>query len=243
MKAMVLAAGLGTRLRPLTEDRPKALVAVAGRTMLELTLARLRAFGIQEVIVNVFHFAEMIVDYLEANQNFGMRIEISREEALLDTGGGLKQAAWFFNEGAADKAQPFLLHNVDIVSSFDLIHMVEFHRQHNPLATLATQQRKTSRPLLFNQQSQLCGRANLDEPARVYETALAFAGIHVLSPRIFDHLDEESAFSIITTYLRVASSGGKVIAYRDDTAYWRDLGKPENVERAAEDLQAGAVVI
>ncbi len=98
MKAMVLAAGLGTRLRPLTENRPKALVEIAGRTMLEITLSRLRAFGIQEVIVNVHHFADMIVEYLKANDNFGMRIEVSREEVLLDTGGGLKKAAWFFLE-------------------------------------------------------------------------------------------------------------------------------------------------
>ena len=95
---MVLAAGLGTRLRPLTNDRPKALVEVAGRTMLEITLVRLRDFGIRDVIVNVHHFADMVVDYLKANDNFGMRIEISREELLLDTGGGLKKAAWFFAE-------------------------------------------------------------------------------------------------------------------------------------------------
>ena len=98
MKAMILAAGLGTRLRPLTDDRPKALVEVAGRTMLEITLSRLRAFGVRDVIINVHHFADMIVEYLKANENFGMRIEVSREEVLLDTGGGLKKAAHFFLE-------------------------------------------------------------------------------------------------------------------------------------------------
>src|SRR5208337_4117599 len=102
MKAMVLAAGLGTRLRPLTDDRPKALVTVAGRTMLEIALARLRFFGVHEVIVNTHHYGEMIREYLKANGNFGMRIEISHEDELLDTGGGLKKAAWFFLEG--DKA-------------------------------------------------------------------------------------------------------------------------------------------
>ena len=107
MKAMILAAGLGTRLRPLTDDRPKALVTVAGRTLLEMTLSRLRSFGVREVIVNAHHFAEQIVDYLEANHNFGMRIEVSREEVLLDTGGGLKKAAWFFLEaGAIRHAEP-----------------------------------------------------------------------------------------------------------------------------------------
>ena len=239
---MVLAAGLGTRLRPLTDDRPKALVEVAGRTMLDLTLARLRSFGIEEVIVNVFHFADMILDYLQANENFGMRIEISREETLLDTGGGLKQAAWFFNESAADKDQPFLLHNVDILSSFDLVRMTEFHRAHHPLSTLATQSRRTSRPLLFNKERQLCGRASANQPADEHETALAFAGIHILSPRIFSQLEEDAAFSIIATYLRIAAAGEAVLAYRDDAAYWRDLGKPENVQQAAKDLRAGVIV-
>ena len=100
MKAMILAAGLGTRLRPLTDHRPKALVEVAGRTLLEITLTRLRGLGVGEVIINVHHFADMIVGYLEANRNFGIEIEISREEILLDTGGGLKKAAWFFLQGA-----------------------------------------------------------------------------------------------------------------------------------------------
>src|SRR5258705_6853443 len=106
MKAMILAAGLGTRLRPLTDDRPKALVEVAGRTMLEIALARLREFGIREVIVNVHHFADMVVDYLQTNDNFGIRIEVSREEILLDTGGGLKKAAWFFLENPAARDEP-----------------------------------------------------------------------------------------------------------------------------------------
>src|SRR6266852_7129174 len=117
MKAMVLAAGLGTRLRPLTNDRPKSLVEIAGRTLLEITLARLRGLGIREVIVNVHHFAELVIEYLKANNNFGMRIEISREDVLLDTGGGLKKAGWFFLEDAASADEPFLLHNVDVIST------------------------------------------------------------------------------------------------------------------------------
>src|SRR5205085_416988 len=118
MKAMILAAGLGTRLRPLTDDRPKALVEVAGRTMLEITLSRLREFGIREVIINVHHFADMIIEYLKKNNNFGMGIEVSREEVLLDTGGGLKKASQFFLEGLSDESggrdrdDPFILHNV-----------------------------------------------------------------------------------------------------------------------------------
>src|SRR5438093_13633900 len=126
MKAMILAAGLGTRLRPLTNDRPKALVQVGGRTMLEITLERLRSFGIREVIVNVHHFADLVIEYLKAHGNFGMRIEISREDVLLDTGGGLKKAAWFFLEDAGRSEEPFVLHNVDVMSTIDLERMVQF---------------------------------------------------------------------------------------------------------------------
>ncbi len=141
---MVLAAGLGARLRPLTDDRPKALVEVAGRTMLEIALSRLRTFGIQDVMVNVHYFAGMIVDYLKANHDFGMHIEVSREEVLLDTGGGLKKAAYFFLQSSA-RDEPFILHNVDVLSNIDLQRMVQFHKENRALATLAVQSRKTSR--------------------------------------------------------------------------------------------------
>ena len=155
MKAMILAAGLGTRLRPLTNDRPKALVTVAGRTLLEITLARLRSFGVDEVIVNAHHHAQMIVDYLKANGNFGMRIEVSREQELLDTGGGLKKAAHFFLDSLQN---PFILHNVDVLSTIDLGRMMRFHTERAALATLAVQERESSRYLLFDEQAQLCGR-------------------------------------------------------------------------------------
>ena len=127
MKAMILAAGLGTRLRPLTNDRPKALVEINGRTLLEITLRRLSTFGIREVIINVHHFADMVVDYLKSKNNFGMRIEISREEVLLDTGGGLKKAAWFFLQDSVSVDKPFVLHNVDVISTMDLKQMVNVH--------------------------------------------------------------------------------------------------------------------
>src|SRR6266446_1391073 len=163
MKAMVLAAGLGTRLRPLTDDRPKALVELSGRTLLEITLTRLRSFGITEVIINVHHFADQVIAYLKSHNNFGLRIEISREEVLLDTGGGLKKAAWFFLEDPArpnssQKDEPFLLHNVDVISNIDLRRMLQFHTENQALATLAVQTRETSRPLLFDDHHQLCGR-------------------------------------------------------------------------------------
>src|SRR5215470_9381291 len=148
MRAMVLAAGLGTRLKPLTDNRPKALVEIAGQSLLQITLLRLREHGIHEVIVNVHHFADMIVDYLKANNNFGMRIAVSREDVLLDTGGGLKKAGWFFLEDKSD--EPFVLHNVDVISTLDLPQMVQFHVRNRALVTLAVKSRETSRPLLFD---------------------------------------------------------------------------------------------
>ncbi|MGA3100441.1 MAG: nucleotidyltransferase family protein [Terracidiphilus sp.] len=245
MKAMVFAAGLGTRLRPLTNDRPKALVAIAGRTLLDITLSRLRTFGVREVILNVHHFADQVVAYLAANQNFGMRIEISREEVLLDTGGGLKKAAWFFLEPGADANEPFLIHNVDVLSTIDLARMAQFHAQHNALATLAVAERPTSRPLLFDAHGRLHGRgaAKKNEPApngsEPLPQTLAFAGIHMVSPRIFDQLDEEGAFPIIDAYVRLAAQGETILGFRADGAYWRDLGRPDDLIAAERDLASG----
>jgi NDP-sugar pyrophosphorylase family protein len=248
MKAMILAAGLGTRLRPLTDDRPKALVVVAGRTLLDLTLARLRSFGVREVIVNAHHHAEAIVAYLQANGNFGMRIEVSREEELLDTGGGIKQAAHFFLDGGS-LDEPFLVHNVDVLSSIDLARMVASHTAHGALATLAVQQRETSRLLLFDRQGQLCGRrAGRDAQPEMARSAqdpqpLAFSGIHVLSPRIFAKIEEQAPFSIVAAYMRLAAQGERIAAFRADDCYWRDLGRPENIQAAAEDVACGKYVI
>ena len=243
MKAMILAAGLGTRLRPLTDNRPKALVEVNGRTLLEITLSRLRSFGVREVIINVHHFADMILDYLKTNNNFGMRIEVSREDVLLDTGGGLKKAAHFFVGDSTGSEGPFLVHNVDVLSTIDLRRMAQFHNDHQALATLAVQHRKTSRYLLFDEQLRLCGRRagsnEEQELVRAVERseALAFSGIHVISPRLLKMMSEEGAFSIIATYLRLAAQGERIFAFRADEYYWRDLGKLENVAQAAEDLK------
>jgi mannose-1-phosphate guanylyltransferase len=243
MKAMILAAGLGTRLRPLTDHRPKALMEIAGRTLLEITLSRLRAFGIREVIINVHHFADMVVEYLIANDNFGMRIEVSREEILLDTGGGLKKAADFFVEDSSRLAEPFILHNVDVISTIDLRRMAQFHTENHALATLAVQDRETSRYLLFDGQLQLCGRrSGGDHETELVRSspraqALGFCGIHVISPRLFAVMSEEDAFSIISAYLRLASEGQKILGFRADEYYWRDLGRPDHVMHAAHDLK------
>jgi NDP-sugar pyrophosphorylase family protein len=243
MKAMILAAGMGTRLRPLTNDRPKALVEVGGRTLLEITLLRLREFGVREVIVNVHHFADMVVEYLKSNGNFGMRIEISREEELLDTGGGLKKAGWFFLEDSAGRDEPFILHNVDVISTIDLGRIMQSHKKDGALATLAVQERETSRYLLFDEQRQLCGRLSgqgeeaefVHSPLKVQ--ALAFCGIHVISPCFLRLMSAEGAFSIISSYLRLAAQGEQIFSFRADEYYWRDLGRVESVAQVERDLK------
>jgi mannose-1-phosphate guanylyltransferase len=243
MKAMILAAGLGTRLRPLTDDRPKALVEVAGRTLLEITLERLRSFEVREVIINVHHFADKVIDFLKARNNFGMRIEISREEVLLDTGGGLKKAAYFFLEDPSALDAPFILHNVDVISTIDLRRMVQSHGENRALATLAVQDRETSRYLLFDEQLELCGRrsepAGRDEIVRPSKTLqpLAFSGIHVISPRLLKMIAEDGAFSIIATYLRLAALGEDIQAFRADQYEWRDLGRPDDLLKAAHEMK------
>ncbi len=306
MKAMILAAGLGTRLRPLTDTRPKALVELNNRTLLEITLTRLQSFGVTEAIINVHHHAQMVIDYLHSKNNFNMRLEISREDdQLLDTGGGLKKAAWFFQENVAQgevpaalrpppnsDPAPFFLHNVDVISNIDINAMLQYHKDHDALATLAVQTRPSSRQLLFNDQLQLSGRrigdqdfiigkklvissprttvissearnpllpregtasampkSNNVEGALAPDVkfsqhlhALAFSGIHLISPRLLPLLTETGAFSIIDSYLRLASQGEKILAFRHDNSYWRDLGKPADLAQAAQDLQQNALL-
>jgi NDP-sugar pyrophosphorylase family protein len=234
---MVLAAGLGTRLRPLTSNRPKALVELGGRTLLEITLARLRDFGIGDVIINTHAFAEQIGEYLAANRNFGMNLVISHEQELLDTGGGLKRAGSFF----AGEDGPFLLHNVDVISTFDLRAMLHAHCDSNALATLAVQRRNTSRPLLFDADGVLCGHRTPDGEIwardKCVPQALAFAGIHFLSPRIFSLLPGQEKFSIIAAYLAMAATGERIVAFEQNDAHWADLGTPSALTEAAKHAQ------
>jgi NDP-sugar pyrophosphorylase family protein len=260
MKAMILAAGLGTRLGELTRERPKALVELQGRTLLEITLGRLRSFGIMDVMINVHHFADMVVEYLRAHDDFGMRIAISKEDELLDTGGGLKKAEHFFLRDVRKEPadEPFVLHNVDVLSAIDIGEMVKAHRARNAVATLAVQQRTSSRALLFDEQLALCGwrhegGTEMARPAAEY-CELAFAGIHVISPRIFrlmderlmdaggeDHCQDLRVFSIIPEYLRMAGEGETIAGFRADGAYWRDLGTPESLRQAGEDVAAKVI--
>jgi NDP-sugar pyrophosphorylase family protein len=166
-----------------------------------------------------------------------MHIEISREDVLLDTGGGLKKAGWFF----ADTAEPLILHNVDVISTIDLESMIQAHVRDAALATVAVKQRESSRYLLFDEQGQLCGRRRGAETELLRAAGnvqpLAFCGIHIISPRLLKILSEEGAFSIVNAYLRLAAAGEKVLAFRADQYYWRDLGRIESVPQAERDFQ------
>lgn len=236
MKAMVLAAGIGSRLRPLTRETPKALIEVAGAPMIARVIRRLRAAGVTEVVVNLFHLGERIVEYLASQGDFGLRIAFTREAGLLDTGGGLKNAAWFF-----DDDRPFFLHNVDVLSDIDLAGLLRFHLRAGALATLAVQRRPSARQLVFDPKGRLCGRetpAGVEwaiEPVGDAER-LAFTGIHVIDPAIFPRMTETGAFPITRTYLRLAGAGERIVAYRADGNYWQDIGSPEKLEQARRHL-------
>ncbi len=240
MKAMILAAGVGSRLRPMTDKTPKALVDVGGAPMIERVIGRLRAAGVTELVVNLHHMGERIARFLASKGNFGLRIECTREAELLDTGGGLKNVAWFFDDG-----RPFLLHNVDVLSDIDLSGLLRFHRQAGALATLAVQSRPSSRQLLFDRDGRLCGWESPKgvgwamDPVNDAER-VAFTGIHAVDPAIFPRMTETGTFSIIRTYLRLAGEGERIIAHRVDGAYWQDIGSPEALEEARRHAGGGA---
>lgn len=232
MKAMILAAGVGSRLMPLTRETPKALIEVAGAPMIERVIRRLQAAGVTELVVNLFHLGERIVEYLASQGDFGLHIAFTREAELLDTGGGLKHAAWFFDDG-----RPFFLHNVDVLSDIDLAGLLRFHQRVGALATLAVQRRPSARQLVFDREGRLCGR---ETPAGVEwatgpigdSERLAFTGIHVIDPAIFPRITETGAFPIIRAYLRLAGAGERIVAHRADGSYWQDIGSPEKLEQA-----------
>jgi NDP-sugar pyrophosphorylase family protein len=236
MKAMILAAGYGTRLKPLTDNYPKALIPLAGKPLLFYVLEKLKKAGVKDIIINVHHQAQMIIDYLKEINQFDLNIEISHEEELLDTGGGLKKAAWFFE----DEKTAFFLHNVDVLSSINLSNMMKFHLRTKSLATLAVKKRKTSRYLLFDAQGNLTGwqsRATGEtevarNPHSLVE-ALSFLGVHVLSPKIFNYLPVEKNFSIIKAYLTLARQNKSIRAYDCQDDDWFDLGRKENFGQAA----------
>lgn len=234
MKAMILAAGLGTRLKPLTDSCPKVLLQAGPYTLLEFAIRKLKSAGFDELIINVHHFAPMVVDYLQKNGNFGCQITISNEsEALLDTGGALAKAAWFFNDN-----QPFLVYNADIVGNMDLREFYRAHLAGKSLATLSVRSRKTSRYLLFNADMRLCGWENIATAEKrmaipIAETQpFAFSGIHAISPQLLPLLDT-GRFSIIDTYLKLAAEH-HIVGWEDRSTLWADAGKPESLGLAGE---------
>jgi N-acetyl-alpha-D-muramate 1-phosphate uridylyltransferase len=235
MKAMILAAGLGTRLKPYTTERPKALVEVEGRPLIAFILEKLVASGINEVVVNVHHFADMIEEYLAKN-NFGIKIHISDERnRLLETGGGLLKAMPFLNG-----EESFLVHNVDILSDIDLRKLIEYHYQSEALATLAVGKRESSRHFLFNEAMQLIGwRNNLTGKEIITTkdigciTPFAFAGIHVINPDFFRLVHSSGPFSIVDAYLSLCNNN-LINGYNASNCFVVDVGKPNNIEKATE---------
>ncbi len=237
MKAMILAAGVGNRLRPLTDSTPKALVEVNGKSMLEIVLRRLIQAGCDAVVINLHHLAGQVIAFLEKKKYFGIRVEISHEAELLDTGGGLKKVAFFF-----DEKKPFILHNVDVLSDIDLHQMLLFHKEGSALATLAVQTRSSSRYFLFDKVGRLCGWESTTESRKQwsglpFEEAerLAFCGVHIISPAIFPLMQESGVFSINQVYLRLAGNGEKIQAFRADAYYWRDMGRLRTLELARQE--------
>ena len=241
MKAMILAAGLGTRLRPLTDDRPKALVEVAGRPMLYWVIARLARHGFTDIIINAHHFAEQIEDFAAAYNSPGVSLTVSVEEEILDTGGGVRKAAWFF-----DNEEPFLVHNVDVLTDLDLSGLMDAHRASNAgsasdaLVTVAVKERRSSRHLLFDREDVLCGwqsdvtgETRMVRPARPSHgevTPVPFMGVYAMSPEALARMQETGPFSIIDFFLQLARDGERVRAFRAEEARWADLGSQERIE-------------
>lgn len=239
---MIFAAGLGTRLKPLTDTMPKALVPVAGKPLLQHTIEKLTAAGFDEIIINIHHFADQIINFIETNRSFGIRIAFSDERAqLLDTGGGIKKAAWFF-----DDDRPFLVHNVDILSTVDLREVMNHHLNSEVPATLVCSMRETTRYLLFNEQHHLSGWINrkTGETKSPYPdfqpdnyTQLAFSGIQVLHPSLLSEMNTfADRFSIIDFYLSLCATH-KITAYLPQKGTILDVGKPDSIIQATKFLR------
>ncbi|MBL7968591.1 MAG: nucleotidyltransferase family protein [Prolixibacteraceae bacterium] len=235
MKALLFAAGLGTRLKEHTQNKPKALVEVAGKPLIQYAVEYLKSYGITDITINVFHFAEQVISFLEANNFFGIDIHISDERnELLDTGGGLKKASHFLKG-----SEPILIYNVDVLSNLDLNALFRQHLSGNALATMAVRNRKTSRYLMFDQSLQLAGWKNVESGetrisrAETFQEAqpFAFCGIHIIQPELLNLITEEGKFPIIDLYLRLAKNH-EIKAFIDDSSLWMDLGKPDQLQAA-----------
>lgn len=230
---MLFAAGLGTRLKPFTEKHPKALVEINGKTLLERNINYLKSFGIREIVINIHHFADQILDYLQKHNYFNCIINISHEkEKLLETGGGLVYAQKFFGK------QSFLVMNADILTNMDLHALIKDHHENQSLVTLAVSDRKSSRKLYFNEDKKLVGWKNLQTQQKIFINSkekeksipLAFSGIQVLQPEIFSLITQEGKFSLIDTYLDLMRTQ-KILGYKHQS-YILDVGKPESIKEA-----------
>jgi MurNAc alpha-1-phosphate uridylyltransferase len=234
MKAMIFAAGLGTRFKPWTDKHPKALARVNGKSLLQRNVEYLQQFGITEVIINVHHFASQAIDLVESNMGWGSKIVFSDEtEEILETGGGLKKAAWYFNK------DPFVLLNVDVLTNLDLGKMIARHLTIHPLATLAVMDRESSRYFLFDGDNELCGwrdsrsgQEKIVKP-RVPLFPKAFSGIHIIDPVIFSLIRQDGKFSMVDLYLDLAATQ-KIQGYDQNNSKWVDVGKPGSVALAEE---------
>jgi NDP-sugar pyrophosphorylase family protein len=231
MKAMILAAGYGTRLQPLTNNIPKALIEIKGIPLLEIIIKRLAKFGFKDIIINLHHFADQIKQFLNGKDNFGVNIQFSDETIqLLDTGGGILNAKWFFDDG-----QPFLVHNVDVLTDIDLEKLVSFHHKNRAMVTLAVKDRLTIRKLMFDSDMQLCEWINkstgLKKKCRVPNgktQLMAYSCVHVAEPKIFDLISEKGAFSIIDVYLRLAKNYN-IKGFAHNSGQWYEMGKFKQV--------------
>lgn len=224
MKAMIFAAGIGSRLKELTRDTPKCLMQVGDKTMLEHVVSRLKAAGVTGVAINVHHHAEKVTDFIRSKGDFGLEVLVSHEPTLLDTGGGLKKVAQFF---AGEEA--FLIHNADIYSDVDLAALVKRHRANKAVGTLAIMDRPSKRGLYFDPDYRLVGWTGESAPAPS-SRLLSFCGISVASHEIFSHMGAEDTFSIIKTFLTAARSTDRVWGAVVSGSEWTDIGTPEQLE-------------
>lgn len=228
-KAMIFAAGLGTRFKPWTDHHPKALALVNGKTLLQRNIEYLQQYGINEVVVNVHHFADQVCDAIEQNRGWGSTIHISDErETLLETGGGLWHAQDLLKGG------PFLTLNVDFLTTLNLHHFIRFHEQHQTMISLAVANRPSSRCFLFNQQDRLCGWKNMvsGEERIAYSDnplhPLSYSCVAAFQPEVFDHIRHRGKFSIVETYLDIASTH-EIFGYNHTGDDMVDVGKPESI--------------
>jgi NDP-sugar pyrophosphorylase family protein len=239
MKAMVFAAGLGTRLNEETREKPKALVKIGGKPLLQHAIEKLKKEGFSEIVVNVHHFSELVIEFINS-YDFDISVLVSDETGkLLDTGGGLKKAAPFL---AGD--EPILIFNVDILSNLNLQKPIEVHLQSGALATLVVRNRQTQRYFKFDHEKRLVGWINKKTGEKIVSvpenfenaTEMAFSGIHVVSPEVFKLMPANDRFSITNFYLELAKNH-LIKGYFDDSELWMDVGKPEELAKARKLLQ------